>query len=206
MTLCFIRGCDSTAADQNNVCADCWDNRTALLRPIPELWLRLHGQLPKGSQGPSEAVSRPRPGSRPPLQICVLDAIASAPVVLSGWMDEALRLQGRLPVARLAMRWGARLSKAHSMLLAIDGVFYGQPEALQYLLDIASLHRRLTSLNGLEATAVRLSAPCPSCHIPNALYHHQQQRLIRCSRGRCGARWSESAYSDHILAQYAARG
>jgi len=193
-----MKGCDSTAAPSSGVCDPCWRERHGQLRDLPELWLRLQNLLPKGSVRPADGLAAGSPGPTLPLQICVLDALRQIPLDLTGQANIALALRGQDPISLNGKRWSFLLSQSVHVLRAIDQIFYGQSEQLEYARVLAHCHRKALYLTGLDQHVVRLPAPCPSCGC-HTLFRHFQRRLILCTRSICRGQWTEPRYADLIV-------
>lgn len=177
---CRVAGCLNETDGYSAVCEDCWMRRHSLRRDLPELWLRLHGTLGKGSQGLAEGLSRPRPGSRPPLQVHTLDTLAMVVRRLVGWADACLGEDGPLETAR--RRQGNILTEAIAVLDRCDDVLRRSPAAHRYVDALARLHQRMTLLVGLEPTKTRLAAPCSACGqtiVP--LYRDAERQTVTCT-------------------------
>lgn len=164
-------------AGAGGVCDECWIRRSVLLRDIPELWVRLHGELEKGGQGLAEGLCRPRPGSRPPLVVSVLDLLALVPRRLAGWAYQIEPIEWYQGEA-----WGRLLMTAVRTLRAGDEVLRGSPAAYRYLGTLAYLHLRMTRAVSDSARIRKLDAPCMACgqrQLP--LYHDSDTATVTCT-------------------------
>jgi hypothetical protein len=193
MAACLIRGCGSFAAAENNVCDTCWQNRTATLAALPELWLRLHAQLPPGAKKLAEAISRPAPGPKSPIQVCVLDTLRSAPHALMEWailcIDKPVPTEGK--------RWGYLMGQAVTLLAANDERWRHQPEALGYVSAIVYWHRKMAALLGLHETLLHLPIDCPECE-RRSVYWVKARQVVACSYSGCATQWPEGHWAEYV--------
>lgn len=192
---CHVAGCVNEV-EMGQVCQDCWDGRIQLRASLPELWLRLHSRLPKGGQGPSEGLSRPRPGSRPPLQIHILDTLRRVPYQLAGWANACLATTG--PMITDARRAGHVLTEAVHVLQCEDETLHYTHVAGEYLAALAWLHRHMTLLIGLEPVVTRLATPCPACdqHVV-PLYRDARRAAVTCTV--CGSVSPDAVWIGRLL-------
>lgn len=186
-----------------SVCQDCWDHRVGVRAALPELWVRLHSRLAKGSQGPSEGLSRPRPGSRPPLQVHVLDTLLAVPLRLAFWANETLAGRGSVGVE--GQRPGHVLTAAIHILDSLDESLRWTDEAWDYLVSLGQQHRRMTVLIGLEPTTTRLATPCPSCdqHVV-PLWRDAKREVVTCTV--CSDVFPDAVWIGRLLAEAARYG
>lgn len=168
------------------VCEACWRNREVLRRDLPERWLRLHALLPAGAGGAAggaaEVLSRPAPGSRPPLQVHVLDTLAMVARRLAGWANICLEACGEPATLSVGQRrTGNLLTEAVAVLDSRDEVLREGWLAGRYVATLVHVHRVMTVLIGLEPTVTRLATPCPSCGqrtVP--LYRDARRAAVTC--------------------------
>jgi hypothetical protein len=151
--------------------------------------------LPPGSAGPRLDIHRPVAGPRPPVNVCVLDALREVPVALTGWANVCLQARGREELTTAGKRWGYLLSQALGVLAAEDDVLAYQDVGAHYLVALYGLKRRMTLLTGRDALVHVLSAPCPACHTKR-LYRHDGTDTVLC--GACGQSWSGGEYDRYI--------
>jgi hypothetical protein len=177
---CGVDGCINDTDGFSTCCSSCWGNRLLIRVQLPGLWLRLHGQLPRGAAGLSEGVSRPRPGSRPPLQVHILDALSAVVRRLVGWADACLGMEG--PLETEHRRQGVILLDAMVALDRHDEALRTSSAACRYVMALGQMHRQMTLLVGLEPSRTRLPMPCPACDqkfVP--LYRDSERQCVTCT-------------------------
>lgn len=199
---CRVGGCLNETDGYSPVCSSCWMARHAVRGELPDLWVGLHGKLGgKGGGGLGMGLSRPRPGSRPPLQVHILDVLSTVVRRLVGWADVCLGEGGPLPTQ--GRRPGNILTEALSVLDRSDAELRTNPAAHVYVETLARLHSQMTILIGLEPTQTRIEAPCPSCGqaiVP--LYRDADRQAVTCTL--CATVTPDAAWIGHVL-QVAAR-
>jgi hypothetical protein len=193
-----VEGCINATDGFSLVCSDCWARRHNLRADIPRLWEELRGELGGGSSGLGEGLSRPRPGSRPPLQLHVLDTLAAVVRRLVGWADACLDAERLAPLETEQCRQSYLIVAATAVLDRHDEVLRTSPAVHRYLAALSDAHRRLTLLIGLEPTMTRLAMPCSACEqrvVP--LFRDSTRQCVTCTV--CLHVTPDSVWVGHLL-------
>lgn len=194
-TGCLVRGCGSALPAVDHVCKNCWSGRVELLTAMPELWLRVRAALPPGSRLPGEGGgAHVKPGSRPPLTLCALDALRSTPLALTDWLNICLET----PLETAGKRWGYLLAEVVTLLGVVDHRLRGGGQALGYVSSVNYWHRKLALLAGLHVGLTALPGRCFRCDRVS-LWRHTGQGRVYCTYPPCGARWDEASFADLVL-------
>jgi hypothetical protein len=180
------------------------DGHTAMLLGVAQLMSR--------RQVLSEAeISRPKPGSSPPIDIQVF-TLRSVIAEVAQTAERELRRHLGMLHASVPVREGYGLSDAVGFLhprvddlarlppvgalwgsqRAADGVEVQELTGVQVLVLLGSLHRQARRVCGVDPRTVRLPGLCPTCSVP-ALTRSQDD-LGRVWCGHCQARYTQQQY------------
>lgn len=185
------------------LCHACHSRASVEINLLRYDYLDLTNQLPVKDQRNEVQIFRPKPESRPPMDLEVfslrteiVQAVVRAATV-AGWRSNAagVREGFALDVAASALR--ARLDDLAEVGVT-EGWWNGRTglcEALsgpEVLMRLGALHRRARRLTGVDSPILRIPGDCPSCCAAALRRREDNTEWIWCSS--CGAQLTRSRY------------